>query len=280
MREECLEHIWDCKLRSRCRPFIWMLSVLLGNISVLIFTPFRICILCDQDGIIDETHFFVGRFVFENITVLFRIVTAELDDLLRCIRNLDRVCFDVCDCESARLHLIPEVDHEQSTTFCDDVVYITLVTERIVELCRGETINRVNDRFQCQCQIICRHLASLNHIDGFVQTTIQHGSSLIKLSMLYGNTSVFDLFKALRIDQTKQLFRNDRTRMHRRNVQNHNLPVYTRFSVDIATFANRLLIGIRVECIHIPIGRFPIFIFVSGKYGPIQIIKEVVLIAC
>ena len=97
--------------------------------------------------------------------------------------------------------------------------------------------------------------------------------------MLYGNTSVFDLFKALRVYQTKQLFRNDRTRMHRRNVQNHNLPVYTRFSVDIATFADCLLIGIRVEGIHIPVGRFPILVFVSGKYRTIQIIKEVVIIA-
>ena len=255
-----------------------MLSVLLGNISVLVFTPFRICILCDQDGIIDETHFFVGRFVFESIAILFRIVTAELDDLLRCIRDLDRVCLDVCNCESARLHLISEVNHEQSTTFCDDVVYITLVTEWIVKLCRGETINRVNDCFQRQRQIIRRHLAPLDHIDGFIQTTIQHGSSLIKLLMFNGNTGIFDLLKALRIDRAKQLFRNDRTRMHRRNVQNHNLPVYTRFSVDIATFANRLLIWIWVEGIHIPIGRFPILIFVSGKYGPIQIIKQVVII--
>ena len=273
MREECLEHIRNCKLCSCCRPFIWMLSIFLWNISVLVFTPFRICILCDQNGIIDETHFFIGRFVFKNITILFRIVQAELNDLLCRIRDLDRVCLDVRNCESTGLHLISEVDHEQSTTFCDDVVHITFVTERIVELCRCEAINRVNDRFQCQSQIIGRHLTPLNHINGFVQTTIQHGPSLIKLSMLYGNTGVFDLFKALRIDRTEQLLCNDRTWVHRRNIQNHNITVHTRFCINIATFANRLLIRIRVECTHIPIRRFPILIFVSGKYRSILIIK-------
>lgn len=109
MREELLEDIRDLELSARGCPLASVLTIfVLGNIN----------------GVVDEAHTIVGRFVLENITVHLAVVHDELDDLRRSVGDLDRVRFDVSNNKAPFLNLVLEVDHKQGSTLGDNIIFV------------------------------------------------------------------------------------------------------------------------------------------------------------
>ena len=97
------------------------------------------------DRVVDKTELIVGPFVFELIAVLLSEINDEVDDLRRCVRNLDGVSLDVCDRETTILNCFFQVDHEQSTTLGYDVVFITVIPKWVVKLRACESVDNVDD---------------------------------------------------------------------------------------------------------------------------------------
>ena len=132
MREELLEDIRDLELSARGCPLTGVLTIfVLGNIN----------------GVVDEAHAIISRFVLENITVHLAVVHDELNDLRRSVRNLDRVRLYVSNNKAPFLNLVLEVDHKQGSALGDDIIFVTVVMERILEAGRSQTVNGVDGNF-------------------------------------------------------------------------------------------------------------------------------------
>ena len=132
MREELLEDIRDLELSARGCPFTGVLTIfVLGNIN----------------GVVDEAHAIISRFVLENITVHLTVVHDELNDLRRSVWNLDRVRLDVSNNKAPFLNLVLEVYHKQGSALGDDIIFVTVVMERILEAGRSQTVNGVDGDF-------------------------------------------------------------------------------------------------------------------------------------
>ena len=132
MREELLEDIRDLELSARGCPLTGVLTIfVLGNIN----------------GVVDEAHAIISRFVLENITVHLAVVHDELNDLRRSVWNLDRVRLDVSNNKAPFLNLVLEVDHKQGSALGDDIIFVTVVMERILEAGRSQTVNGVDGDF-------------------------------------------------------------------------------------------------------------------------------------
>ncbi len=86
--------------------------------------------------------------MLENITVHLAILHDELDDLRRSIRDLDRVRLDMGNSKAPFLDLMLEVDHKQGSALGDDVVFVPIVTERVLKAGRSQAVDRVDSDFQ------------------------------------------------------------------------------------------------------------------------------------
>ena len=219
MREELLEDIRDLELSARGCPLTGVLTILvLGNIN----------------GVVDEAHAIISRFVLENITVHLTVVHDELNDLRRSVWNLDRVRLDVSNNKAPFLNLVLEVDHKQGSALGNDIIFVTVVMERILEAGRSQAVNGVDGDFQRLRQGIGGTLVR----QILCQSAVQHFASLVELLMLDGNTSIADFTESLGVDRAKEIFCDDAGGMHRRNIQQSDVSVHTRLGIDITTLAN------------------------------------------
>ena len=219
MREELLEDIRDLELSARGCPLTGVLTILvLGNIN----------------GVVDEAHTIISRFVLKNITVHLAVVHDELNDLRRSIGDLDRVRLDVSNNKAPFLNLVLEVDHKQGSTLGDNIIFVAVVMERVLEAGRSQSVNGVDGDFQRLCQSIGGTLVR----QILCQSAVQHLACLVKLFVLDSDTSIADLTKPLRIDRPKEIFCDDTGGMHRSNIQQGDVSVHTRLGIDIATLAN------------------------------------------
>ena len=143
--------------------------------------------------------------MLENITVHLAVVHDELNDLRRSVWNLDRVRLDVSNNKAPFLNLVLEVDHKQGSALGDDIIFVTVVMERILEAGRSQAVNGIDGYFQRLRQSISGTLVS----QILCQSAVQHFASLVELLMLDGDTSITDLTKPLRIDRPEEIFCDD-----------------------------------------------------------------------
>ena len=85
--------------------------------------------------------------MLENITVHLAVVHDELNDFRCSVWDLDRVRLDVSNNKAPFLNLVLEVDHKQGSALGDDIIFVTVVMERILEAGRSQTVNGVDGDF-------------------------------------------------------------------------------------------------------------------------------------
>ena len=159
--------------------------------------------------------------MLEVIVIHLAISLNELDNMQICIRNLNRIGLNMSNRIAALLHLMLEINHEQSATLRYDVVLITRIVERIVEVRGGETIHRVDCDLQSLREIILREVGCARNqvINEGRKSTAENDSTGVPILMLNRHTSVFQILKPLCIDFAKYLFCNCRTGMHGCNIK-------------------------------------------------------------
>ena len=174
--------------------------------------------------------------MLKDIAVLLAIIHDELDNLRRRVRNLDGVRLDVGNSKAPFLDLMLEVDHEQGSALGDDIIFVAGIPEGILEVGRGQTIDRVDGDLQCLSQSVRRTLVC--QILG--QSAIQHLLGLVEVLVLDLHPGVLDLLEPLGVLRAEQLLRDDAAGMHGGNVQQSDVAVHTRFSIDVTALAHLL----------------------------------------
>ena len=162
-------------------------------------------ILSNINRVIHQTHAVVRSLVLKGVAILLTIVHDELNNIGVRIRDLDRICLNMCDRITTLVDLVLEVDHEQSSTLGYDVVLVANITEWVVELSRCQTIHAVNRNLQSLCQVSGCYLI----IEVLSKLSIQHLTSLVKILMLDCDTCISNLLESLRILLTEQLLSNN-----------------------------------------------------------------------
>ena len=122
-----------------------MLLIVLANIflahdiifAIKVVTLFDCRIASNINSIVDETHTLIRCLVLEVIAVHFAISLNEFDNVQIRIRNLNRIRLNMSNRITTLLYLMLEIDHEQSTALRHDVVLVTRIVERIVEVRGG-----------------------------------------------------------------------------------------------------------------------------------------------
>src|SRR4051812_48377117 len=148
------------------------------------------------DCVVDEAELVVSLLVLEVIAILGSELLNELDDLGSRPRDLDRVGLDVNDLNALGLQSLLEVDHEQRAALGNDVVDVANIAERVVELCRSETVDDVDHDLQRVGELI----SSLNIPplvrDGkeWRQLTVEHLGGFVELLALDRDASFDEVF--------------------------------------------------------------------------------------
>ena len=164
------------------------------------------------------------------------------------------------------LHLMLEVNHEQSATLRHNIVLITRIVERIVEVRGSKAIHRVDRDLQRLREIILREVgcACNQLINKGRKSTAENDSTGVPILMLNRYTSVFQILKPLGIDFAKYLLCNGRTRMHGCDIKQCDKPIHTRLCRDTATLT---------DILDITITRLPVLILVSREYRSTLLVK-------
>ena len=244
-----------------------MLLIVLANIflahdvilAIKVATLFNCRIASNINSIVDETHTLIRCLVLKVIAIHLAISLNKLDNVQIRIGNLNRIRLNVRNRIAALLDLMLEINHEQSTALRHDVILITRIMERIVEVRGGQTIHRVDRDLQSLREIILREVGCARNqlIDEGRKSTAENDSTGVPILMLNRHTSVFQILKPLCIDITKYLFCNCRTGMHGRNIKQCDKPIHTGLCRNTASLA---------DIVDITITRFPIFVFVAREY--------------
>ena len=242
LAEQCLKHIRNLELGTGCRPCIRMLLVLLANIfcGVDVLFPIQVAALLNRsissniNCVVHQTHTIIGCFVLKVVPIQLAILGHKLDDLRRCVRNLDGVGFDVCYSKALTLNSVLEVDHEQGPSFSNDVILITVIPERVFKPGRGQTVHGVNRNFQSLCQISRSILIS----QVLSQCATQHFLGFIKILMLNSNTSLENFIEPFRVFRSEEFFCYNTARMHRGNIQQSDVTIHPRFRIYIAALTD------------------------------------------
>src|SRR5690606_4081887 len=138
IREQLLEHVRVLELRAYGSPLCTINAFCLSDINRLVY----------------ETELVVRSLVLEVVSISLTELEDLLDDLRGRLRDLDRVSLNMSNRETVLLHEVLQVDHEQSATLSHDIVDVSRILERIVELRRSQTIDDVNDNLQSIGQLI------------------------------------------------------------------------------------------------------------------------------
>jgi hypothetical protein len=123
----------------------------------------------------------------------------------------------VCYSKPSFLNRALQVDHEKSSTLCYDVVLVSDISERVVELSRSQTVNGVDYNLQGIRQV-CRRVLHLP----IWASRPSRISERFKVSSLNMNSSPLEFREAFRILPEEIETLNSR-RMHRRNIEHGNV---------------------------------------------------------
>ena len=186
------------------------------------------------NSVVDQTHSVVRSLVLEGVTVQLTVIHDKLDNIIRSVRNLDRIRLDVSDGKTTLLHLMLQIDHEQSATLGHDVILVTNITEGIVEGCCREAVDRVDGDFQCLSQVSCCLVIS----QVFSQFPTEHIFGFSKVAMLDSEPRIQNILEPLRVLVAEEVLCHDTARVHRGNIQQSNVPVHARLCIDVATFTD------------------------------------------
>ena len=193
--------------------------------------------------------------MLKGVTISLSVIHNKLDNLRCRIRNLDRVRLNVSNSKAPFLYLVFKVNHEQSSSFGYNIIFVSRITERILEVSRSQTIYRVDCRLQSICQILRCHLSVNDLLDIWCQLPIQHMIDFVPSFVFDADSSFHNVTEGSRKFHTEQNFCNCTMRMHRGNIQQCHISVHTRFCIDITAFSN----------FFSSICRFSILILVSRK---------------
>ena len=232
--EQFLEHIRDLELSSGCCPFVGMFFVVARHISIKFLTLLGGSVLGDINRVVHQTHPVISGLMFKGVTILLAVLHHEFDDCRSGIRYLDGVRLDMGNSKAPFLHLMLEVDHKQGTALGDDIVFVPIITEGVLEVGRGQTIDRVNGNLQRLSQSVRRTFVR----QILSQSAIQHLAGLIEVLVLNSNTGIFDFLEPLCVFRPEQFLRDNTGGMHRCNVQQGDISIHSRLSVNITALAD------------------------------------------
>ena len=187
--------------------------------------------------------------MLEGIAVLLAEVHDELDDLRCGVRDLDGIRLDVSHRKPSRLHLILKRSHKQSTTKSHNIVLIADITERVIEVGAGKTIDTVDCDLQGLCQVFCRGL--IIQIRRQLSSKELPGSLVI--FVLDRDTSVQNILEVLGV-LPEDIHGDGGIRVHGCDIKQSNIPIHPRFGVNIAAFSN-VITAIHVLAINELISR-------------------------
>ena len=208
-------------------------------------------VMCDIDGVVDEQHSIVGRFVLECVAVLLPKLEDLRNDAIVGVRDFDRVSLDVRNGVSFLLNEMLQVDHEQSAALGDDVVHVPGVSEWVVEFGGGESVRRI----QCDLQRIGQGVEVRFIIKIWSQRPIQDLTSLVEFLVLDQDTSLLELAVPLGV-WSEQLEILDRRWVHRRNIQQGHVLIVSRLGGDVSALADLLA----------AICRLAVLVLVAGEH--------------
>ena len=86
------------------------------------------------------------------------------------------------------------------------------------------------------------------------ELAIQHRSSAVKLAVLDGDSGVQKFLEPRGVVIAEQLFRDDRRRVHRRDVEQRDIPVHAGLGVDVTAFADLFAAVSRLAAL-VPVAR-------------------------
>ena len=166
------------------------------------------------DRVVDKDELVVRGLMLERVTVLLTELHHLLDHLMRSISDLDGVGLDVNDLRSQILQEQLEVDHEQRAPLGHNVVHIADITERVVELGRGQSVHDVDDDLERIRKVICVLLI----IEVRSQAPVQHLSRRGEVASLDREPCLHEVdeLSCVRAEQVEYL---DRRRMHGSNIE-------------------------------------------------------------
>ena len=116
----------------------------------------------------------------------------------------------MCNGKSTALHLVLEVNHEQSTTLCHNVVHIPRITEGVIKCGRCKAVYAVDSNLQSLSQVGSRCFIS----QILSKLAAEHSLGFIEVFMLDGNSGVKNIFEPLGVDWTKELLCDDAGWVH------------------------------------------------------------------
>ena len=223
--KQSFEDIRNLELSSCCRPFSETIPILVsGNIN----------------SVIHQTHSVVCSLMLKCVAVSLAEIHNKLDNLRRRIRNLDGVGLDVGNRVSTFLYLMLQIHHEQSPTLSHDIVNVSRITERILERCRSQTINRIDRGLQSISKLLRCHLTIDHLLNIRCKLAIQHLVHNLPSFMLDADTTLDNVTERCCKLHAEQNFCNRTMRVHRSNIQQCIISVHTRLRIYITAFSDFL----------------------------------------
>ena len=147
------------------------------------------------------------------------------------------------------LDLILQGSHKQGSTKGYNIIFVTNITERIVEICRSEAVNTVNCDLESLGQVFCRRFI----FQIWSEPTAKELLSSLIILMLNRNTSVQNIFKVLCV-LTKDIHCNRRVWMHRCDIQKRYVRIHSRFRIYPAALS-KIISSIHVMTINKGVSR-------------------------
>ena len=144
MTEQFLEYVWLSKLSTCGCPLERMLGILLRNITIHLLALFGRRVLSNIDSIVNQAHAIVCSLVLKRITISQTETHNKRNDLRCCIRDFDRVRFDMNNLKSPLLNSLCQIHHKKSSSLCHDVILVSRIMESIVKFGRSQSINRID----------------------------------------------------------------------------------------------------------------------------------------
>src|SRR5215475_810447 len=127
--------------------------------------------------------------MLECVPILLPEPLNFLDDLWCCIRDLDRVGLNMGNSKALILHKVLEVNHEQSTTFRNDVVFVPWIEKCVWEMSARQSVYRIDNDLESIRQSFCVFFLS----DIRSESAIEHLPSITIVPSFNGQPGIFNI---------------------------------------------------------------------------------------
>ena len=127
MREQCFEYVRYLELSACRRPFAILFILYLGNVNC----------------VVDKAYLIVRSLVLKVVTIEFTKLFNKSNNFWSSIRNFNTISFNVSNGEPPFLNSVLEINHEQRSTFSNNIVFVTNITEWIVKFSTCQSVYAV-----------------------------------------------------------------------------------------------------------------------------------------